>query len=48
MQAYRQGVCGRPGVVFLEHPQQICPEAEGGETGDYITIDGTPPVEACP
>ncbi len=31
-------------VVFLEHPQQICPEAEGVETGDYITIDGTPPV----
>ncbi|HHW18350.1 MAG TPA: NADP-binding protein [Firmicutes bacterium] len=31
-------------VIFLEHPQQICPEAEGIETGDYITIDGDPPV----
>ncbi len=31
-------------VIFLEHPQQICPEAEGVETGDYITIDATPPV----
>jgi len=31
-------------VIFLEHPQQICPEAEGVETGDYITIDGDPPV----
>ena len=35
---------GEREVVFLEHPQQICPEAEGVETGDYITIDGTPPV----
>lgn len=32
-------------VVFLEHPQQICPEAEGVDTGDYITIDGDPPVK---
>lgn len=31
-------------VIFLEHPQQICPELEGVETGDYITIDGEPPV----
>jgi 4-hydroxy-tetrahydrodipicolinate reductase len=31
-------------VIFLEHPQQICPEAEGVETGDYITIDADPPV----
>jgi len=31
-------------VIFLEHPQQICPEAEGVDTGDYITIDGDPPV----
>lgn len=31
-------------VIFLEHPQQIRPEAEGVDTGDYITIDGDPPV----
>ena len=31
-------------VIFLEHPQQICPEAEGVDTGDYIAIDGDPPV----
>lgn len=31
-------------VLFLEHPQQICPEAEGVDTGDYITIEGNPPV----
>ncbi len=31
-------------VIFLEHPQQICPEAEGVDTGDYITIAGDPPV----
>lgn len=31
-------------VIFLEHPQQICPEAQGVETGDYINIQGVPPV----
>jgi len=31
-------------VILLEHPQQICPEAEGVDTGDYITIQGDPPV----
>ena len=31
-------------LIFLEHPQQICPEAEGVETGDYVTIDGDPPL----
>lgn len=35
---------GEREVIFLEHPQQICPEAEGVDTGDYITIDGDPPV----
>ena len=23
-------------VIFLEHPQQVCPEAENVRTGDYI------------
>lgn len=31
-------------VILLEHPQQVCPEAEGVETGDYIYIEGDPPV----
>jgi len=31
-------------VIFLEHPQQVCPELEGVETGDYITIEGDPPI----
>lgn len=35
--------CGRE-VIFLEHPQQVCPEAEGVRTGDYVVIDGDPPV----
>lgn len=38
--AYSQG----REVIFLEHPQQICPQAEGIETGDYVTIDGDPPL----
>lgn len=29
-------------VIELEHPQQIHPEAEGIETGDYIWIEGNP------
>lgn len=31
-------------VIFLEHPQQICPEAEDVKTGDYIKIDGDPAI----
>ncbi|HOB31209.1 MAG TPA: 2,4-diaminopentanoate dehydrogenase [Bacillota bacterium] len=32
-------------VILLEHPQQVCPELEGIQTGDYILIDGDPPVD---
>jgi hypothetical protein len=32
-------------VIFLEHPQQVCPEAENVRTGDYISINGDPPLE---
>lgn len=32
-------------VILLEHPQQVCPEAEGVETGDYINICGDPPIK---
>ncbi len=31
-------------VIFLEHPQQVCPQVEGGKTGDYIKIDAEPPI----
>ena len=31
-------------VVDMIHPQQIEPESEGVETGDYITLVGNPPV----
>lgn len=30
--------------IALEHPQQIRPEREGVETGDYITIEGVPNI----
>jgi 4-hydroxy-tetrahydrodipicolinate reductase len=30
--------------ITLEHPQQVRPEAEGVDTGDYIWIEGTPPI----
>lgn len=30
--------------IVLEHPQQILPELEGVETGDYIKIEGDPPI----
>lgn len=30
--------------INMVHPQQIEPELEGTNTGDYITIQGTPPV----
>ncbi|MFZ5647885.1 MAG: 2,4-diaminopentanoate dehydrogenase [Bacillota bacterium] len=38
--AYRDSVV----VIELVHPQQIRPEAEGVETGDYIEITGTPNI----
>ncbi|MDK2880106.1 MAG: 2,4-diaminopentanoate dehydrogenase [Thermoanaerobacteraceae bacterium] len=34
---------GEP-VIILEHPQQIRPELENVETGDYINIEGTPNI----
>lgn len=36
-------VDGQEKIVML-HPQQVEPQLEGGETGDYITIKGTPNV----
>ncbi|MEW6243470.1 MAG: 2,4-diaminopentanoate dehydrogenase [Bacillota bacterium] len=34
---------GEP-LITLEHPQQILPHLDGVDTGDYIQIEGTPPV----
>ncbi len=34
---------GEPRII-LEHPQQIQPSAAGIETGDFIQIEGTPPI----
>ena len=34
---------GIPRIV-LEHPQQVRPDLEGVETGDFIEIDGTPDI----
>lgn len=31
-------------LITLEHPQQVLPELEGVDTGDYINIIGTPNV----
>ncbi len=36
-------VAGAPCIEMI-HPQQIEPEAEGTETGDYINIKGTPDI----
>jgi len=39
-----RGYIGDDEVITLEHPQQIQPEAEGKETGDFVTVEGTPGV----
>lgn len=31
-------------VIILEHPQQVHPETENVETGDFIHIEGTPDI----
>ena len=31
-------------IIVLEHPQQINPELENVDTGDYIDIEGTPDI----
>lgn len=38
------GYAGEREVVRLVHPQQVHPELEGQETGDYISIFGDPEV----
>jgi len=39
-----RGIIGNKEVILLVHPQQIHPHLEGVKTGDYIKLDGTPPV----
>jgi len=39
-----QGYVGEEIKIDMIHPQQIEPELEGTETGDFITIKGTPEV----
>lgn len=36
-------VDGQPRII-LEHPQQVEPSAAGIETGDFVEIQGTPPI----
>lgn len=38
------GYRGNDIVIKLIHPQQVAPEAEGQDTGDYITIHGKPEI----
>jgi 4-hydroxy-tetrahydrodipicolinate reductase len=38
------GYVGEKLVITLEHPQQIRPEAEQVDTGDYIYVTGTPEI----
>ena len=39
-----QGFRGAELLIEMEHPQQIEPETEGVQTGDYIELRGMPPV----
>ena len=32
-------------LIALIHPQQIEPQLAGVDTGDYITLQGTPPID---
>jgi Uncharacterized conserved protein related to dihydrodipicolinate reductase len=41
------GMKGSSPVITLEHPQQIHPDAENVETGDYIYIEGDPDINLC-
>lgn len=39
-----RGYCGEKLMIELVHPQQILPETEGVDTGDYIDIYGDPEI----
>lgn len=40
-----RGVIDGEELIVLKHPQQIQPEKEGTETGDYIKIEGNPGID---
>jgi len=40
-----RGWAGERLVIELEHPQQVRPEAEGVDTGDFIRLKGVPDIE---
>lgn len=40
-----KGYVNGEAVIELQHPQQIHPGSEGVETGDYISIEGTPDIK---
>lgn len=40
-----QALNGDKEMISLIHPQQIEPEQVGVDTGDYITLTGTPPID---
>lgn len=39
-----RGIVGGEVRLVMEHPQQVRPELEGVQTGDYITIEGDPDI----
>ena len=39
-----EGWSGGAARIVLEHPQQVRPDLEGAETGDFIEIEGTPDI----
>lgn len=39
-----KGIVNGEEKIILEHPQQVLPQLEGVETGDYIFIEGEPPI----
>ncbi|MCL6451072.1 MAG: NADP-binding protein [Acetobacteraceae bacterium] len=39
-----RGLASGREVICLVHPQQVCPEAEGVKTGDFIAIRGQPDI----
>lgn len=40
-----RAMAGDAEKISLVHPQQIEPQVGGVETGDYITLSGTPPID---
>ncbi|HKM39645.1 MAG TPA: 2,4-diaminopentanoate dehydrogenase [bacterium] len=38
------GIKNGEAIITLNHPQQVHPELEGIETGDYISIEGSPDI----